>query len=77
MRFLPLLFPLLLSAQQITLVDQTTQKPLANAEFIQNHKVTYSDENGSLSFTPGKTKSIHVKAYGYRPFSWDVNDSAT
>ena len=76
MRYLTLLFPLLLSAQQITLVDKTTQKPLAKAQFIQNHKMTLSDDNGLVVFEPSKTKSIHVKAYGYRPFSWDVNSTA-
>ncbi len=75
MRYLSLLFPLLLSAQQVTLVDKSTHKPLANAQFIQNHKLTLSDANGTLNFEPSRTKTIHVKAYGYRPFSWDVNES--
>ena len=76
MRYFTLLFPLLLSAQQVTLVDKTSHKPLINAQFIQNHKVTLSDQKGLVNFDATKTKSIHVKAYGYRPFTWDVNDSA-
>ena len=77
MRYLSLLFPLLLSAQQITLVDENTHKPLVKAQFIQNHKLTLSDANGSVTFEPSKTKTIRVKAYGYRPFKWDVNNTAT
>lgn len=75
MRYFTLLFPLLLSAQQVTLVDKTSREPLVNAQFIQNHKVTMSDVKGVVDFDASKTKSIHVKAYGYRPFSWDVNSS--
>ena len=77
MRYLSLLFPLLLSAQQINLVDKTNQKPLANAEFIQNTKMIRSDENGSVHFNAALSKTVHVKAYGYRPFAWDVNTTAT
>jgi hypothetical protein len=76
MRYLTLLFPLFLSAQQITLVDKSTHQPLAKAQFIQNHKMTLSDSRGGVNFEPSKTKQVHVKAYGYRPFTWDVNTSA-
>lgn len=76
MRFLTLLFPFLLAAQQTVLVDKTTQEPLVNAQFIQNYSVTRSDANGTVRFDANKTKTVHVKAYGYRPFRWDVNDSA-
>lgn len=76
MRFFTLLFPFLLTAQEIVLVDKITQEPLANAQFIQNHIMTRSDANGSVHFDANRTKAVHVKAYGYRTFSWDVNDTA-
>ena len=73
MRYLTLLFPFILFSQELILVDKVTQKPLANAQFIQNHKMTLSDESGKVIFDTGRTKIAHVKAYGYRPFHWDVN----
>jgi len=73
MRYLTLLFPFFLFAQELVLVDKVTQKPLINAQFIQNHKMTLSDENGTVVFDTARTKIAHVKAYGYRPFHWDVN----
>jgi len=36
-------------AEPKVLVDKVTQKPLANAEFIQNHRLTFSDESGKVS----------------------------
>ncbi len=77
MRLFTLLFPFLLTAQDLVLVDKFTQEPLVNAQFIQNYTVMFSDSNGSVSFDANKSKSVHVKAYGYRPFSWDVNATAT
>ncbi|MEE8588985.1 MAG: putative glycoside hydrolase [Sulfurimonadaceae bacterium] len=76
MRYLSILFPFFLFAQELILVDKVTQKPLANAQFIQNHKLTLSDKSGKVIFDTNRTKMAHVKAYGYRPFHWDVNDTA-
>ncbi len=73
MRFLTLIFPFLLTAQEIVLIDKTTHEPLVNAQFIQNYSVIRSDVNGTVLFDANKTKTVHVKAYGYRPFRWDVN----
>ncbi len=77
MRYLTVLFPFFLFAQELVLVDKVTQKPLVNAQFIQNHRLTLSDESGKVVFDTNRTKVAHVKAYGYRPFHWDVNDTAT
>jgi hypothetical protein len=49
---------------------------LANAQFIQNYTLTRSDANGSVSFDANLSKAVHIKAYGYRPYRWDVNSSA-
>jgi hypothetical protein len=76
MRYLTLLFPFLLTAQEIVLVDKNTRQPLANAQFIQNYTLTRSDANGSVSFDANLSKAVHIKAYGYRPYRWDVNSSA-
>lgn len=73
MRYLTLLFPFFLLAQELIIVDKVTQKPLVNAQFIQNHKMTRSDESGKVIFDTSRTKLAHVKAYGYRPFHWEVN----
>ncbi len=75
MRYLTLLFPLLLSAQQVTLVDKSSREPLVNAEFIQASKMKRSNKLGVVDFDPSLSTRIHVKAYGYRPFHWDVNSS--
>ncbi len=76
MRFFTLLFPFLLTAQEIVLVDKQTQKPLANAQFIQNYTLTRSDANGTVSFDANRSETVYVKAYGYRPYRWDVNSTA-
>ncbi len=77
MRFWTLLFPFFLFAQDLIIVDRTTQQPLSNAQFIQNFDIILSDMTGKVSFDENRTKTIHVKAYGYRPFHWDVNSTAT
>jgi len=76
MRFMTLFLPFLLGAQQLLLVDKTTQKPLVNAQFIQECDLLLSDENGTVNFDANRSKIAHVKAYGYRPYHWDVNASA-
>ncbi|MBU1643511.1 putative glycoside hydrolase, partial [bacterium] len=58
------------------MIDKNTKQPLANAQFIQNYTLTRSDANGSVSFDANLSKTVHVKAYGYRPYRWDVNSSA-
>ena len=63
-------------AQKIVLLDKSSNQPLANAQFIQEYKITRSDANGSVSFDANLSKTVHIKAYGYRPYRWDVNSSA-
>ncbi|MCJ7764545.1 MAG: putative glycoside hydrolase, partial [Thiovulaceae bacterium] len=58
------------------MIDKNTKQPLANAQFIQNYTLTRSDANGSVSFDANLSKTVHIKAYGYRPYRWDVNSTA-
>jgi len=76
MRYLTILFPFLLAGQELLLVDKFTKLPLADAQFIQNYQMTRSDANGTVIFDANRSETAHVKAYGYRPFHWDVNSSA-
>lgn len=71
-----LLFPLLLSASfSAKIIDSKTFLPIENAKIINNSKIVKSDINGS--FTINDTNAtLHIKAYGYRPFSFETNTTS-
>ena len=58
------------------LIDANTSQPIPSAIISDAHITTKSDENGSF-FLQSKEKMYHVKAYGYRPYSFtsDYNSS--
>ncbi|WP_324170498.1 putative glycoside hydrolase [Sulfurimonas sp.] len=59
-----------------TIIDYKTNKPIRKA-MISDSKITVkSDENGSFSIN-SKEKNYHIKAYGYRPYSFtqDLNNT--
>ncbi len=59
-----------------SLVDINSSQPIVNAFISDSEKSVRSDENGSFTLD-SKEKIYHVKAYGYRPYSFsdDVNES--
>ncbi|PHQ64965.1 MAG: GTP-binding protein [Sulfurimonas sp.] len=69
-----LLQTLLFASFEGTIIDKNTLKPIEKAIISDSRKSVRSDENGSFSIK-SKEKNYHVKAYGYRPytFSSDVN----
>ncbi|WP_457743976.1 putative glycoside hydrolase [Sulfurimonas sp.] len=80
MKILLLLATLLLTSAFASfkgvLIDSNTSKPISNAVISDSKIITRSDENGSF-FINSKEKVFHIKAYGYRPFSFnaDINSS--
>ena len=58
------------------LIDSNSSLPIVNAAISDSSTTTRSDENGSF-FITSKEKTFHIKAYGYRPFSFhdDINTS--
>ena len=56
------------------LVDANTSQPVGAAIVSDAHFSIKSDQNGSF-FIDSKEKTYHIKAYGYRPytFSSDLN----
>lgn len=72
-----LIFPLLLSASfSAKIIDSKTLKPVKAAKVIDQDHVVLSDSSGIFHIKP-KNKKLHIKAYGYRPFSFETNTTAT
>jgi len=57
-----------------TLFDSLTQKPLVNAMVNDSIQSVQSDINGSFSIDSNES-TFHIKAYGYKTFSFDSNSS--
>lgn len=69
MKFLLFLFPTLLFAFSTgTLLDINTNAPITNAKIFDTKSEVLTDKNGRFSINNSDTV-IHVKAYGYRPFT--------
>lgn len=71
--FFFLLPSLLLATFNATLVDKQTQKPLIGAKVSDANFSVISDLNGSFDIN-SSAPTLHVKAYGYRPFRIDTQD---
>ncbi len=76
-----LLFTLLLSTSLFAsfhgvILDKNTSLPIANAAISDSLYTTKSDANGSF-FIDSKEKIYHIKAYGYRPFSFQEDNNST
>jgi len=56
------------------LYDATTKKPIANATISDAHNYVESDKNGNFTIDT-EENTIHIKSYGYKPFSFDTNSS--
>ncbi len=59
-----------------TIIDENTKEPLSNVVISDSRLSVKSDENGFFSIK-NKQKTYHIKAYGYRPYSFssDINNS--
>lgn len=57
-------------------MDEKTLQPVASAIISDSKKSIKSDENGSF-FLKSKEKIYHIKAYGYRPFSFRSDYNST
>ncbi len=71
-----LLHTLLLASFSGKIVDKTTDKPINNAIINSIDTTTKSDENGSFS-VQNSADTYHIKAYGYKPYTLDLNSSST
>jgi len=71
-----LLPTLLLASYQGILRDLNSSAPIANAVISDSKIQTRSDANGSF-FLDSNESRYHVKAYGYRPFSFKNDLNAT
>lgn len=75
--FLLIIFPIsILASFKATIVDFNTMKPISSAKIIDKNKIYYSDTNGTFSID-NSVNSIHIKAYGYRPYSFETNITST
>ena len=74
--FLLFISTMALASFKGVLIDANTSQPIPSAIISDAHITTKSDENGSF-FLQSKEKMYHVKAYGYRPYSFtsDYNSS--
>jgi len=67
--------PLILSASfSAKIIDSQTLKPINNAKIIDKNHTLFSDVNGTFNIET-KDKILHIKAYGYRPFSFETNST--
>ena len=57
-----------------TIVDINSSLPLSNATISDSKAIVKSDENGSFTIDSNESK-FHIKAYGYKPFSFDSNST--
>ncbi len=75
--FLPLLFQTLLFASfSGVILDKNTSKPITQAIVSDSKQSVKTDENGSF-FIQSDEDFFHVKAYGYRPFSFSKDSNIT
>lgn len=78
MRFLIILLPIYIYANVSGLIiNAQTQNPIANAKIIAHNIFCFSDKNGRYTIDTNAS-TLHVKAYGYRPFTLhsDINTTA-
>ena len=57
-----------------TIIDKKTLKPISKAIISDSKDSIYSDENGFFSILSDE-KKYHIKAYGYRPYSFDKDQN--
>ena len=59
-----------------TILDVNSSKPIQNAIVSNSVKDVKTDINGSFNIDTNQT-TLHVKAYGYRPMSFNTDDNIT
>jgi len=59
-----------------TILDIDSSKPIQNTIISDSFKDVKTDENGSFRIDTKET-ALHVKAYGYRPLSFNIDDNIT
>lgn len=58
------------------IIDKKSTKPIANALIIDNKTTVHTNSDGSF-YIDTKNKKLHVKAYGYKPFTIDTTTKKT
>jgi len=58
-----------------TIIDINSSLPILNATINDSISYVKSDENGSFDIDSTE-KTFHIKAYGYRPYSFEANSTA-
>ncbi|WP_415395748.1 putative glycoside hydrolase [Sulfurimonas sp. CS5] len=71
-----LLQTLLFSSFEGTVIDKNTLMPIEKAIISNSVKSVKSDENGTFSIQSKET-NYHVKAYGYRPYTFTSDANTT
>jgi len=71
-----LLQTLLFASFDGTIIDKTTKLPIEKAIVSDSVKSVKTDENGSFCIDT-KEKNYHVKAYGYRPYTFSADMNTT
>jgi len=71
-----LLQTLLFASFEGTIIDKNTLKPIEKAIISDSLKSVKSDENGTFSIQSKET-NYHVKAYGYRPYTFSSDANTT
>jgi len=59
-----------------TILDMNSSTPIKNTIVSDSFKDVRTDENGSFCIDTNET-TLHVKAYGYRPLSFNTDDNIT
>jgi len=78
-QLLPLLMLLpsfIFASFSATIIDSRTLLPIKSAKIIDKGQTKFSDRNGTFDID-NKNNTLHIKAYGYRPFSFDSNETNT
>lgn len=76
-QLLPLLILLpsfLFASFSATIVDSKTLQPIVSAKIIDKKQTIFSDINGTFTID-NSNNILHIKAYGYRPLSFDANET--
>jgi len=73
--FLTVIPSFLFASFSAIISDADSSLPIVNATISDSTTFVKSDENGSFSINSNE-KTFHIKAYGYRPYSFDANTSS-
>lgn len=78
MKYLIFLLPSLLFADfSGEIFNINSSKPLEKIQISDGFKTVYTNKNGKFNFPETNSTKLHVKAYGYRPYSIELQEDQT